>query len=138
MILLNPNVVPLLKKRFGFSDEVINTLRAKYAQAVINLVVNNSLTYLEENHKEEEIKRLRELSVKSKQSETVENVVEITKEIYMLPGKYPELAKIIKDDISELNSSMFQDFCRVADDELIKELLEIGAKELEDISHIPA
>lgn len=137
MLLLNNNLIPLLKKRFGFSDEVINTLRAKYLESVINLIINNTFTFLEQNQLGNDIKKLQELSLQSKKSNSVEEMVKLTEYLYSMPGKYPELAKLINTDILELNSAMNKDFFKMADDETIKEFLEIGAKELEEISHIP-
>lgn len=109
MFFEQPEIIKILQNEYMWSDDDIRTMNYEYTNSVINLIIKESLNYIERFNLPE-LKELNELLQQSKPTRgEVATEVTLLRFVAVLPEKYPKLTSFLKEKIRELDESLATD-----------------------------
>lgn len=130
MIFYNDKINLYLQDLFKYTDEQMQAMRFAYIDAINKMILDECISYAENNNIEEfsEIKKM--LKVKtpiiSKQTQLLQNIMQ-------LPGKYPELYKKIAQEIERIDSELLGEITKDMKEEDAIGLLRLIKEELDQV-----
>ena len=138
MILDNPEIAAILMEAYEYTEQDILVMKQMLYDKLNKLIINETFYYIE-NHDVPEKQGIEDLMKARKATRgQIETEVEITQYIAQIPGKYPELAKLIQEMILIIEQELFGPFIEGLNEKDAIRVLEIANKDLDRINDILA
>ncbi len=109
MFFEQPEIIKILQNEYMWSDDDVRIMSYEYTNTVINLIIKESLLYIE-SYNLPEINKLNKLLHETKPTRgELETEIKLLRFVAVLPGKYPKLLELLKDKIRQLDESLASD-----------------------------
>jgi|GEM_PF-2786883 len=135
MIFYNDKINLYLQDLFKYTDEQMQAMRFAYVDTINKMILDECISYAQNNNIAEfpEIKKMikEKAPVISKQTHLLQTIMQ-------LPGKYPDLYKIIATEIERIDSELLGEITKDMQEEEAIGLLRLIKEELDQVDKFSA
>lgn len=133
MFFAQPEIIKILQTEYMWSDDDIRTMSYEYTNTVIDLIIKESLLYIE-NFNLPEITELNKLLQEAKPTRgELATEIKLLRYVAFLPEKYPKLEELLKEKIRELDESLASDLISSLSEEAGIKIFKIIEQEINNI-----
>ncbi len=123
MIVIDDNIVRIFGKAMGFHGSTLEAFVADYGMTITEILTHSAIEHINELADPDDVNKLQKIA-EDIEEERVSDLTELGTFIGAKLTEYPEINKIVEQEISDFNEGNLSDFLAVAPEEYIRELVE--------------